>query len=906
MTIQYVTVVCDLGDGQGNYLTSGTGYLSPSATLTDSTDHLIAGGTPVVPVAFKAGTTPPSVKLIATDNGSILPDGWAWSFTPPSVSSVAAFSFLLPAGPVSFTATDASPCVFTTSATSYVNGTSVTLAGDSLPAGFTAGTTYYVTGASGFTFQLAATPGGEALASTSTGSGSVTTTSVYLSALAPVSSGTAFQAYMPLPSGTPSAGQVPVATGSGEASAWGSGGGGSGTVTSVSVESANGLAGTVADDTTTPQITLSTTVTGLLKGDGTAVSEATAGTDYLTPSGSGADLTGITAAQAGASPDLQLVYLDDYGSDPTGADYSDTAMAAAQSAGGSGAYRIILGAGTYKLADAYSFGRQQGVTGPGGDVCLLSYTGNSVLFSVFDSDFSSADSVGGRFGGFRIDGTDAGDDAIGMAWGNMLYPRCRDIRITSCPGGGLYLKNTTAGAEWSERGEWTAIYLGDNGGYQVCFDTGSFDYAVYQFVLDALANQNGVQLQNNASLEGVRAEVRGNFHAGETNTGAVFAFDPAAEAGTGESRIDGAEIYVNVECDGSSGLGHYTISAPNAGSTSQFTGTGVLQFNDETVDFQGLDVASEFEFGFAGRVYEHTTGFMSPGDGLAVQGGSLRNEFGSLTTALPGTIYLKNADFQAYQLASGNNDIVFGSIITRIRVIDLLLAQPSSGSAGTVTWPGGTVWAGGAAPSLSPVNGAVDRVRLTYRPSAGIWYGEYLGPQGSQAPWLPGDNGLLLANGDPALMTGKLLTKSDIYLIKLIARANVQVSNLWFITNAAGSGASTGSYVGAYSSGGSQIFESTDVATEFTTQEAFSVALGADAFVMTAGEFFWAAVVSNLASTQVTLGSYPGGNLAQAAQIGTTVSGYRWGLYGTGTSLPGSITPADITSTGAFLWAGAS
>jgi len=80
----------------------------------------------------------------------------------------------------------------------------------------------------------------------------------------------------------------------------GAGGGGSGTVTSVAVESANGFAGTVADDTTTPQITLSTSITGLIKGNGTALEEATAGTDYLTPSGSGADLTGITATQVGA------------------------------------------------------------------------------------------------------------------------------------------------------------------------------------------------------------------------------------------------------------------------------------------------------------------------------------------------------------------------------------------------------------------------------------------------------------------------------------------------------------------------------------------------------------------------------------------------------------------------------
>lgn len=59
-------------------------------------------------------------------------------------------------------------------------------------------------------------------------------------------------------------------------------GGGSGTVTTVSVVSANGFAGTVANATTTPAITLSTTITGLLKGNGTAISAAVAGTDYLT------------------------------------------------------------------------------------------------------------------------------------------------------------------------------------------------------------------------------------------------------------------------------------------------------------------------------------------------------------------------------------------------------------------------------------------------------------------------------------------------------------------------------------------------------------------------------------------------------------------------------------------------
>jgi len=46
----------------------------------------------------------------------------------------------------------------------------------------------------------------------------------------------------------------------------------SGTVTSVSVVSANGFAGTVATATTTPAITLTTSATGVLSGNGTAIS----------------------------------------------------------------------------------------------------------------------------------------------------------------------------------------------------------------------------------------------------------------------------------------------------------------------------------------------------------------------------------------------------------------------------------------------------------------------------------------------------------------------------------------------------------------------------------------------------------------------------------------------------------
>lgn len=90
---------------------------------------------------------------------------------------------------------------------------------------------------------------------------------------------------------------------------------GTGTVTSVSVVSANGFAGTVATATTTPAITLFTSVTGLIKGNGTALSAAVAATDYVAPSAyasangltmSTSRLLGRTTASTGAAEEISV------------------------------------------------------------------------------------------------------------------------------------------------------------------------------------------------------------------------------------------------------------------------------------------------------------------------------------------------------------------------------------------------------------------------------------------------------------------------------------------------------------------------------------------------------------------------------------------------------------------------
>ena len=84
---------------------------------------------------------------------------------------------------------------------------------------------------------------------------------------------------------------------------WAAGGGGGGGVTSVSVVSANGFGGTVANPTTAPDITLTTSITGVLKGDGTAISAASA-SDITTLIGTNAvsTATNLAGGVAGSLP----------------------------------------------------------------------------------------------------------------------------------------------------------------------------------------------------------------------------------------------------------------------------------------------------------------------------------------------------------------------------------------------------------------------------------------------------------------------------------------------------------------------------------------------------------------------------------------------------------------------------
>lgn len=120
-----------------------------------------------------------------------------------------------------------------------------------------------------------------------------------------------------------------------------------GTVTTVSVVSANGLAGTVDTATSTPAITLSTTITGILKGNATAIAAATEGTDYSV--GTSALATGIVKSTTSTGALSIAAAGTDYIA-PYGSTTANTVLAAPDGSAGTPTFRALVAADIPSLA----------------------------------------------------------------------------------------------------------------------------------------------------------------------------------------------------------------------------------------------------------------------------------------------------------------------------------------------------------------------------------------------------------------------------------------------------------------------------------------------------------------------------------------------------------------------------
>jgi len=174
--------------------------------------------------------------------------------------------------------------------------------------------------------------------------------------------------------------------------------------------------------------------------------------------------------------------------------------------------------------------------------------------------------------------------------------------------------------------------------------------------------------------------------------------------------------------------------------------------------------------------------------------------------------------------------------------------------------------------------------------------------------WVPGDLSLLLANmSDLAFaQSTNITTAGTIYIFKIPIRAAVTITNVvWNVTTAGNNtGGSTGTFSGLYNSSGTLLSGSADAAALFTSTGLATVPLTTPQ-ALSAGTFVWAALVTNLGTTQPTLARAAGSSAAYNA--GLTAATFRLAVNGlTQTSLP-TLTPASNTNTNSlFFWVGLS
>ena len=218
----------------------------------------------------------------------------------------------------------------------------------------------------------------------------------------------------------------------------------------------------------------------------------------------------------------------------------------------------------------------------------------------------------------------------------------------------------------------------------------------------------------------------------------------------------------------------------------------------------------------------------------------------------------------------------------------------------------------GATAAGAPGSGTFAAGDYVIDQSGAIWVCTTAGSPGTWVPlesptWMPSDNALLAASADINGLGGtSLMIAGTLYLLQVRIRYAITASKLWFIESAAGSGASTGSFGGLYSSAGTLLTGSADAGTAFTGGFAQSITLTTPQ-ALAAGSFVWAALLVNLATTQPTLRSVGGGS-AVPGNLNLGAASFRNAVNGTGlTALPASITPSSNTGTGALpFWVGIS
>ncbi len=177
------------------------------------------------------------------------------------------------------------------------------------------------------------------------------------------------------------------------------------------------------------------------------------------------------------------------------------------------------------------------------------------------------------------------------------------------------------------------------------------------------------------------------------------------------------------------------------------------------------------------------------------------------------------------------------------------------------------------------------------------------GGGGGDTPWTPGDASLLAAAYDPLMVTTQgTLALGRLYLVRVQVRTAITANHIWLYTNTAGSGTSTNTYAGIYSSsGGSPLGSTADIGAALTGSAGFIQVDLSSPTALSAG-YYWVGFVQN----GLTSPSFY--HPAQAPSVQSAAANLRFAVNGSsGVSTLPSLTVSSNTATNAVaIWAGIS
>lgn len=481
------------------------------------------------------------------------------------------------------------------------------------------------------------------------------------------------------------------------------------------------LTGDLGGTATSPEV---------LKIQGTSVAAPTgSSTQFLNALGQWAVPAG--GGGGGAVPGMNVIWMDALGADATGGTSVTTLFNSQLTAQAGKPCLFVFGVGTYLWSAApNALGKNQSVMGLGSRVTNFTWSGSGSLFNATEAvtgAWNGSDNAG-SLSGFSINGPFGTGGTAGIAYSALQGLRIDDVGFYGLDGGAI--TGTAVGtSDWAEEAVMTRLDIsgcGATSGSVFSFTGTSFDYSSIDAVVVVEANIDVLALHNGAELQGLQLNLRGNLHGGTSNTGALISIDRGGATNT--SLIGGGVFGVSMEADGtgnaggSGTVGPWLLWMENTSSASQFSAAGSFTVFNAGATCQGINNPNNLPVSFLGPMNSGTQDMLDGEAGVVYGGLPLTTAAMAWDTLYENTLYPEFADVMAFQLASGAQTLAVDANSAYVRRFSFLVKQPSSGAAGTVTWPASFHWMNGSAPTLQTANSAIDQIDAIWDPVTATYY----------------------------------------------------------------------------------------------------------------------------------------------------------------------------------------